>query len=306
MEDDEEQNGTPTTPVVTNPEDFKPKDDGMHLIIEPGYSLETLKEFVKSSCLSEKCQFLDKNNEIQVICKEFVEFLRREELNLDEVTSMFVCACLCYFVDARPENFEWRSQLLQKTFQYVDTLHPVHLHVATKRLWDALKTDDIDFVFNVIALCHQISIASETGRAIAICLVWTILFNITETNIQMYCFHELSELIKILNELDDQLLVKEDNTRIVYILIQCIGFLVNAIVFGQNKDFEKAGYRNYFSHTKRELEKLKDYAEHLSKLWKIDVVAQNNYDLRMTISEYIELNIIGALQEKISEMQTTK
>lgn len=156
--------------------------------------------------------------------------------------------------------------------------------MATKRLWDALKTDDIDFVFNVIAICHQISIASETGRAIAICLIWTILFNITETNIQMYCFHELSELIKILNELDDQLLIKEDNTRIVYILIQSIGFLVNAIVFGQNKDFEKAGYRNYFSYTKRELEKLKDYAEHLAKLWKIDIsVAQNNYDLRMTV-----------------------
>ncbi|XP_019894666.2 uncharacterized protein LOC101890792 isoform X2 [Musca domestica] len=245
MEDVVEE--APAPLAAPNPEEFKSKDDGMHLIIEPGYSLATLKEFVKSSCLTEKCQFIEETDEIQ------------------------------------------------------------ELHVATKRLWDALKTDDIDFVFNVIAICHQISIASETGRAIAICLIWTILFNITETNIQMYCFHELSELIKILNELDDQLLIKEDNTRIVYILIQSIGFLVNAIVFGQNKDFEKAGYRNYFSYTKRELEKLKDYAEHLAKLWKIDIsVAQNNYDLRMTISEYIELNIVGALQEKIAEMQTIK
>lgn len=100
----------------------------------------------------------------------------------------------------------------------------------------------------------------------------------------MYCFHEFNELMKILNELDDQLLLKEDNIRVVYILIQSIGFLVNAIVFGQNEDFKKAGYRNYFSYTKRELEKLKKYAERLSNLLKINIsAAENNYELRMTV-----------------------
>ncbi|XP_013105202.1 uncharacterized protein LOC106085482 [Stomoxys calcitrans] len=296
-----------SAPLAIPEDDLKSKDDGMHLIIEPGCTLAVLREYMNMSCLSEKCQFVQTTDEIQEICQEFITILRKEELNLDEITTLFVAACMCYFVNAKPENYEWRSQLLQKTFQYVDTLSPMHLHIATKRLWNALKTDEIDYVFNLITICHQLSSASETGRAIAICLIWTILFKITETRIQMYCFHEFSELMKILNELDDQLLLKEENLRIVYILIQSVGFLVNAIVFGQNDDFKKAGYRNYFSYTKRELEKLKKYAERLSGLLKVNIsAAENNYELRMTISEYINVNIIGVLQEKISEMQSSK
>lgn len=65
MEDVEEE--APAPLAAPNPEEFKSKDDGMHLIIEPGYSLTTLKEFVKSSCLAEKCQFIDEIDEIHEV-----------------------------------------------------------------------------------------------------------------------------------------------------------------------------------------------------------------------------------------------
>lgn len=100
----------------------------------------------------------------------------------------------------------------------------------------------------------------------------------------MCSFREFSELVKMLNELDDEMLQMEDNISIVYILVQCIGFLINAIVYGQNDDFKKAGYRNYFSYTKRELEKLKKYAERLTNLLKINISGADNYfELRMTV-----------------------
>ncbi|KNC28619.1 hypothetical protein FF38_04914 [Lucilia cuprina] len=286
--------------------EFKDKNDGMHLIVETSYSLSTLQEFINQTCLADKCEFLQHTMDIEKICKNFRNLLKNNELNLDEITSLFVAASMTYFINATPENFEWRSHLLQKTFQYVDTLSPMHvrLHVATKRLWNAFQTEGIEFVFNILTISHHISLTSETGRAIAICLVWTLICEITETEIQMCSFHEFSELIKMLEELDDELLQEEEHIRIVYVLVQCLGFVINAVVYGKNDDLKKAGYSNYFSYTQHELEKLKKYAERLTSLLKINISGDNNFELRMTITEYININIIGILQEKISEMQT--
>ncbi|KAM7349163.1 uncharacterized protein ACRADG_008212 [Cochliomyia hominivorax] len=287
-----------------NTEEFKDKSDGMHLIVEVSYSLSTLQEYVKQSCLAHKCDFMQNAADVEEICREFIDILRQNDLNLDEITSLFVVACMIYFVDATPENFEWRSHLLQKTFQYVDTLKPQHIHVATKRLWKDLQTEGIEFVFNILTISHQISLASETGRAIAICLIWRLICEITETDMEMYCFLEFSELTKMVQELDDEPLQMEDCIRVVYTLVHCLGFLINAVVFGKNDDLKKAGYRTYFSYTQRDLEKLKKYAEHLTSLLKINISGDNYFELKMTITEYINVNIIGILQEKISDMQT--
>ncbi|XP_023304447.2 uncharacterized protein LOC111686321 [Lucilia cuprina] len=288
-----------------NPDDeFKDKNDGMHLIVETSYSLSNLQQYMSQTCLADKCQFLQHSEDIEEICKQFFDLLKNNELNLDEITNLFVAASMVYFINATPENFEWRYHLLQKTFQYVDTLSPIHLHVATKRLWEAFKMETIEFVFNILTISHHISLASETGRAIAICLVWTLICEIMETEIQMYTFHEFSELIKMLKELDDEVLQEEEHIRIVYAMVQCLGFIINAVVYGKNDDLKKAGYRNYFSYSQRELEKLKKYAERLTSLLKINISGDNNFELRMTITEYININIIGILQEKISEMQS--
>lgn len=61
------------------------------------------------------------------ICKEFFTILKNNELNLDEITILFVVASMIYFINATPENFECRTHLLMKTFQYVDTLKPQHV-----------------------------------------------------------------------------------------------------------------------------------------------------------------------------------
>ncbi|XP_065364033.1 uncharacterized protein LOC135957249 [Calliphora vicina] len=286
---------------VTN---VKNKNDGMHLIVEICYSLPRLREVMKQSCLADKCDFLQNSEDVEEICKQFNNLLKNNELNLDEITSLFVAAGIIYFVNATPENFEWRSHLLQKTFQYVDTLSPMHLNLATQRIWDAFQTEGMEFVFNILTISHHISLASETGRAIAICLVWKLVCEITETTTDMCSFHEFSELIIMIDELDNETLQEEDNIRIVYVLVQSFGFLINAIVYGKNDDLKKAGYRNYFSYTQRELEKLKKYGEHLTSLLKINILGDNNFELKMTIIEYIKVNIIGILQEKISEMQT--
>lgn len=52
--------------VITTDE-FKDKNDGMHLIVEISYSLTTLQEYVKQSCLAEKCKFLQDTNDIEEV-----------------------------------------------------------------------------------------------------------------------------------------------------------------------------------------------------------------------------------------------
>lgn len=88
----------------------------------------------------------------------------------------------------------------------------------------------------------------------------------------------------MLNEIDDEVLQMEDTIPLVYILVQCLGFLINVIVFGKNDNFKKAGYGNYFSYTQHDLEKLKQYVEHLTSLLKINISGDNNFELKMTVS----------------------
>lgn len=107
---------------------------------------------------------------------------------------------------------------------------------------------------------------------------------ITETKIDMFCFLEFNELSKMLKGLDKEVLQMEENICLVYILVQCLGFLINAVVFGKNDDFKKAGYRNYFSYTQRELENLRKHAESLTSILKINIAGDNYFELKMTVS----------------------
>ncbi|XP_053949004.1 uncharacterized protein LOC128857316 [Anastrepha ludens] len=285
--------------------DSQQEKDGMELIIEPGYTWDELRENIANSCLKKKCDFLLQDDlKIEDRYKKILDLLNAE-LNLDEITSLFVIAGTLYFIEARPENMEWRTLLLQKTFNYTDTLSPMHLHLATKRLWTNLKKKDTD-VFNILELCNQMVIISETARAISICLMWTILSEITETPSEMYCFRQFSKLLEMLNNIDSETLQEEENTKIVYILVRVLSYLINVTLCdAQNEDIIKAGYRMYFKYTSPFLKKLHEWCENFKKT--IDSCPkpkqnQTDWDLRMMITEHISFNIINVLQDRIEHM----
>uniref|UniRef100_W8AKY0 Uncharacterized protein n=3 Tax=Ceratitis capitata TaxID=7213 RepID=W8AKY0_CERCA len=200
---------------------------------------------------------------------------------------------------------EWRVQLLQKTFNYTDTLSPMHLHLATKRLWTCLKKKDSD-VFNILELCNQMVIISETARAISICLMWTILAEITETSSEMYCFRQFTKLLDMLNNIESETLQEEENTKIVYILVRVLSYLINVTLCDtQNEDIIKAGYRMYFKYTPAFLKKVLEWCENFKKT--IDSCPkpkqiQADWGLRMMIAEHISFNIINVLQDKIDQI----
>lgn len=48
-------------------EEFKDKNNGMHLIVKISYSLTTLEEYIKQSCLAGKCEFLQHTTDIEEV-----------------------------------------------------------------------------------------------------------------------------------------------------------------------------------------------------------------------------------------------
>lgn len=281
------------------------ENDGVGLIIEPGYTWSELRENVMNSCLKKKCHIiLDGDRKTEEVYKKILDLLN-SELNLDEITSLFVIVGKLYFIEATPLNMEWRTQLLQKTFNYTDTLSPMHLHLATKRLWTSLKNKETD-VFNILELCNQMVIISETARAISICLMWTILSEITETSSEMYSFRQFMRLLEMLNNIESETLQEEENTKIVYILVRVLSYLINVTFCDtQNEDIIKAGYRMYFKYTSSFLKQLLNWCENFKKT--IDSCPkpkqiQTDWDLRMMITEHISFNIIDVLQDRIEHM----
>lgn len=97
----------------------------------------------------------------------------------------------------------------------------------------------------------------------------------------------------MLHVIDDEVLQMEDSTQVVYILVQCIGFLTNSIVFGQNDEFKKGGYRTCFTYSVKDLRKLIEWAESLSNTLKVSVSKTKTYwDLRMAVSEIRNINLL--------------
>lgn len=48
-------------------DDVKDKNDGMYLIIENGYSVSKLRDYIEETCLAQKCDFLKNTEDIEEV-----------------------------------------------------------------------------------------------------------------------------------------------------------------------------------------------------------------------------------------------
>lgn len=68
----------------------------------------------------------------------------------------------------------------------------LQIHFITEHLWKHLKKDEnLNSVLNIISICNQIALASETGLAVALCLMWAIMCEISDTKTEMFCFRNV-------------------------------------------------------------------------------------------------------------------
>lgn len=92
----------------------------------------------------------------------------------------------------------------------------------------------------------------------------------------------------MLNNIDSETLQDEENTKIVYILVRVLSYLINVTLCdAQNEDIIKAGYRMYFKYTSPFLKKLHEWCENFKKT--IDSCPkpkqiQADWDLRMMVT----------------------
>lgn len=55
--------------IASSPENFKEKNDGMHLIVETFYRIQQLQEYLKQSCLAAKCEFVESTDDVEEVSK---------------------------------------------------------------------------------------------------------------------------------------------------------------------------------------------------------------------------------------------
>lgn len=54
--------------------EFKVKNDGMYLIVEIPFSLDNLKGFIAQTCLAERCDFLERSEDVEEVCSTYLNF----------------------------------------------------------------------------------------------------------------------------------------------------------------------------------------------------------------------------------------
>lgn len=278
-------------------------DDNFDIIEESTLKLSNLLSFHEKSPLTNMCK-LDFVNlsaeqitskEIAQICKTF-EKLLLDDLTFDQLSALFVANSITYLLSRNFLDFECRTELLNKTFRYSNTLDPLHLHIAAKRLHENISSKS-----NLLFLCKNICFTNETGHAISLCLVWAMFLETLDKKIQMYCFHLLSTIKELVANIDiNQMLSKKETSAKANFIFQLISILVSSIISRSNEKLKEAGYAEYFEYNLDDIHLLKDWAQTINQGIVLSFKGTNtNYDLVMAIKETITYNIVALLDDEL-------
>lgn len=73
--------------ITVDTNEFKTKDDGMHLIAEVPFSLDDLRMFISQTRLVEKCAFIENCEDIEEVCPQnfslYLKFLKFKFRNFE-------------------------------------------------------------------------------------------------------------------------------------------------------------------------------------------------------------------------------
>lgn len=235
------------------------------------------------------------SKEITKICKS-LEKLLLEELSFEQLSGLIVASSITYLLSRNFHDFECRTELLHRTFRYSNTLDPVHLHVAAKSLHSNISSSS-----NLLLLCKNICFTSETGNAIAMCLVWAMFLESLGKEIKMYCFHQFSSILELVADLDFNQMLNNNDSDKVDLLFQLISILVCGIICRPNEELKKAGYAKYFNYERDDVQSLKNWAFKVNENIFITFNGGSvNFELVMAIKETIAYSIIALLDEELN------
>ncbi|XP_023032791.2 uncharacterized protein LOC111518893 [Drosophila willistoni] len=193
-------------------------------------------------------------------CCEFFYTLSCNLLNTEELAAMQVLSSMLFLLpDETQHTQKARATLLRRSFQLAPTVEPMMVHYFTENLLKYFQPGHHLNSSHLLGIANYIATKCAIGKAVAVCLLWSIIYECGETEILIHQYRELSTLCNILNEV----CVSRMNVTSFGILLRSIGTLLHLLLCGQGlRDFLTHGYpASFFRILPQDVQKLIDWVK---------------------------------------------
>ncbi|KAL5275513.1 hypothetical protein ACFFRR_001405 [Megaselia abdita] len=255
---------------------------GERVIIENDYGLteEDLRIVIKNLdasqfsslqnlCSSENINFSKLSSEIQKIKPTD----QSQYLDLLKVTAVYFLSAKGGFEQRQKNDALWHVLQFEGS-NLLETAKEMNIILSTNR--------------NILHFSRKISVINRNGRLLGCLLVWDLSYRLLgeETNEETPQFHTFSDLIRILDVVDINLL--PSNVNILHMVLECISFLLNAVVISPINTPE---YSKYFEYNLADLSYLKEWTMKIIAKFPVSATFENDVDVNAKISELIDFII---------------
>ncbi|XP_062139959.1 uncharacterized protein LOC133848421 [Drosophila sulfurigaster albostrigata] len=189
----------------------------------------------------------------------FLAHASRKNLSAEEMATLQTLACMVYMLpDIDPDIRISRNNLMYRAFQSSSSLEPMLIHYFTDNLVNLFQqiSNSTECMLNIATF---ISRETSLGLAVAVCLMWSIIFRSNGSDVEIHQFHDLTELIGILSTLR----IEDVKPRMFYNLMHSIGSLLHLTLCNKWQELFRAhGYpANYFRLRAQDARRLQAWVE---------------------------------------------
>ncbi|XP_020799384.1 uncharacterized protein LOC110177147 [Drosophila serrata] len=279
---------------------------GLPDIKAPELTFENLVKVLKTLRPLQRYSFcVEAQNEgdVDKLYRGFLKLLKGN-LSLEEVVALYSASVVLFLL----ADNEWerlcnqRLELLNKTFNYSDTLKPTMIHYATVEMLNSLKAananEEYFFVYLLDAIPH-ILVASDTGKMICLGLLRSLIAVLSGSPIILYIYRSLREAWEMVPQISQNVILLEWSLRKTYVLLKAFSLLMSAVALNSaNLELEQAGYRGF---------ELPNNTAEISDWFKTlrDRLKEKHTDLKCKVGlqlvRFVDHNILAYLNETGNE-----
>ncbi|KAH8299246.1 hypothetical protein KR044_013422, partial [Drosophila immigrans] len=162
-----------------------------------------------------------------------------KNLSVEELATLQTLASILFLLPDNDMNLrKGRNILLSKTFQIRASLEPMLIHFFTDNLLNHFKLSRAGVGF-VLSIATFICRKNALGHAVAVCLLWSIVFSCAESDAILHQYHDLSELSNTLVNVP----IEHVSLDTFYFLVHSVGCLLHMLLCNKwQSEFVAFGY----------------------------------------------------------------
>ncbi|KAH8388048.1 hypothetical protein KR093_011373, partial [Drosophila rubida] len=218
-----------------------------------------------------------------------------KNLRPEEMATLQTLACMLFLLpDNDAETRKARKMLLRKTFQARVPLEPMLVHYFTDNLLNHFKLNrpGVGYIMSIATfICRK----DILGQAVAVCLLWSIVFRCAESCAIMHQYRDLGELSTALVSVP----VERIGLDTFCILLHSIGCLLHLMLCNKwQAEFVAYGYpASYFRLLPQDGRKLRAWIEETVEYYQEhtkSIVRRIRYEAVKVLASlhYLEVNSI--------------